>query len=1243
MMSLHRMSAGKGYEYLTKSVARSDVSTESVRAGATALTAYYTETGTPPGRWLGSGLAGLAGDIEGGDVVDEEQMAALFGEGKDPTTGELLGRPYQEALRSWTVRTEERVAALGDLPADQLARESARIAREERAKPSGAVAGFDCTFAVPKSVSALWALSDVGTQSLIVDAHHQTIRDVIALMESEMIFTRVGAGGIAQVDTRGVVAAGFDHWDTRAGDPHLHTHVVIANRVQGLDGKWRTIDSSTFHRAAVAASETYDSLLADRLTRALGTDWVPRTRRSELTVCWEISGVPVELLEEFSTRSSQIRNLTEVLKDEFRVTNGREPSDVEVIGIRQQATLMERPAKETAIPLVEASAEWRERARGVIDRDPAGLLAEVQGRYHDRIMRAVDVDPEHVEAHGRLALLAVQAKRATWTRWNLEAEAQRQTRSYRFASPEDRHQFINAVVDVALDESLSLAPPELVEMPELFRRHSGESTFVVHGSTRYSSDAILGAEAFLLEAAATGGAPCLPDATIAAAIHADGEGLALSEDQAAAVAAIGGSGRHLDVLIGPAGTGKTTTMRALRTAWELDHGEGSVVGLAPSAVAAEVLGESLGLEAENTAKWIVESTGERLDQRTQLIASLTSKLRAGRATPKQRAVLAKVLSDQKRWSFRPGQLVIVDEASLAGTLQIGTIVRQAHQAGAKVLLVGDHAQLSAVESGGALALLANESNASVLDQVWRFEADWEREASLGLRTGRAEVLDDYTAQGRIREGSSADMLDAAYDAWLTDTRSGSDSLLIGADNATVAILNRRARADLVALGHVESEGVPIADGGLAGVGDLIVTRQNNRELACRTPRRHLGRTESGPGGGWVRNGDTWRVLRTWEDGSLTVQRHTRGNSPPATVTLPAWYVADHVQGGYARTAHRAQGATVDTAHAVVTDQLSREVLYVAMTRGRRSNVAYVAVNDADSELDHGHHMTVENTTAHAVLEAVLSNSGAQLSATETMRNAFRDSERLDRLIPMYEAMNATITDDQWQPRIATLVHTARAQGADLDAGLADSIVDSPRWPQLRAQLRTAINLGQDPDAALVAALSDLASEGDPAAQLQRRITGWLAQLDTTVDHQPLIAGMVTPANASAQPGVDTAMGEVARLIHQRAHHLATTAVENREPWVDGLDPWPEDPFAQAAWWSAAVSVAAYRERWDITGDDPLGEPIDDTAARRDRRRVATALAEAHEIAAQPPPTPRRVRSNEPLHQHDTPTRKGPAR
>lgn len=155
--------------------------------------------------------------------------------------------------------------------------------------------------------------------------------------------------------------------------------------------------------------------------------------------------------------------------------------------------------------------------------------------------------------------------------------------------------------------------------------------------------------------------------------------------------------------------------------------------------------------------------------------------------------LRAVETEIARWQLRPGQLVIVDEASLAGTFALDELVSAAAGAGAKVLLVGDWAQLSAVDAGGAFRLLARDRRdmAPELSDVRRFTAPWERAASVELRLGRAAAIDAYEAHGRVVGGVRSDLLGAAYAAWRADTEAGRSSLMIAGDTAAVAELNGR--------------------------------------------------------------------------------------------------------------------------------------------------------------------------------------------------------------------------------------------------------------------------------------------------------------------------------------------------------------------------------------------------------------------------------------------------------------------
>jgi hypothetical protein len=270
-------------------------------------------------------------------------------------------------------------------------------------------------------------------------------------------------------------------------------------------------------------------------------------------------------------------------------------------------------------------------------------------------------------------------------------------------------------------------------------------------------------------------------------------------------------------------------------------------------------------------------------------------------------------------------------------------------------------------------LATDRDDVPQLHDVRRFRHEWERDASLKLRTGRSTAADDYDRHGRVIGGDRDTVLDALFTAWQTDITAGRTSLMIAADAQTVTDLNTRARASRVTTGDVSEEGVTVRDGTTIGAGDHIVTRLNQRDIVTGDgPNRALGRV-----GEWVKNGDQWIVTRTFPDGSLRVRRPVGGRS----VTLPAEYVSEHVELGYATTAHRAQGRTVDTAHAYVTATTTREPLYVMATRGRESNRLYVdTMYDPDVATAHD---DIEPMQPAEVLKAVLARPGSDTSATAT--------------------------------------------------------------------------------------------------------------------------------------------------------------------------------------------------------------------------------------------------------------------
>src|SRR3954452_1820452 len=315
-MTVHKLSAGDGYTYLTRQVASADER----RPAGQSLAEYYVARGNPPGVWAGRGAEQL--DLAGTDV-SEAQMRALFGAGRHPDGVQKLGAAYPNyaALAPYQQRVAERVAELGSLNGrPPSAAERNRIAAVEARRGRRAVAGFDLVFTPVKSASVLWALGGVEVRHAVEDAHHEAVRSAMDWVESHAAHTRVGRGGVAQIDATGLICAMFDHRESRAGDPDLHTHVAVANKVCGVDGKWRSLDARGLYALGVAASERYNTRFEDALARRLGVSFIERgaARREGKRRVREMDGVPLELVRHFSRRRAAIETRYAELAAEYR-------------------------------------------------------------------------------------------------------------------------------------------------------------------------------------------------------------------------------------------------------------------------------------------------------------------------------------------------------------------------------------------------------------------------------------------------------------------------------------------------------------------------------------------------------------------------------------------------------------------------------------------------------------------------------------------------------------------------------------------------------------------------------------------------------------------------------------------------------------------------------------------------------------------------------------------------------------
>ena len=335
-----------------------------------------------------------------------------------------------------------------------------------------------------------------------------------------------------------------------------------------------------------------------------------------------------------------------------------------------------------------------------------------------------------------------------------------------------------------------------ISEPAVLCRADGSSVYTVAGSELFTSARILAAEQRLVTTAGRTDGRVLDAATMELALlESAANGNALDAGQAALVRTMCTSEARLQLAIAPAGAGKTTAMRTLVRAWR-DSG-GHVIGLAPSAAAAAQLRDATGAPADTLAKLTWSSHH----------------------------------NDLPDWAERIGRssLVIIDEAGMADTLTLDIAIQFIIGRGGSIRLVGDDQQLAAIGAGGVLRDIQASYGALRLSELHRFTDPAEAAATLALRDGQPEALGFYLDRQRVHVGDPTTTLDGVFNAWQNDRSQGFDAIMLAPTRELVSRLNQQARNHRLA--HTTpSQEIELADGNRASVGDLIITRANDRRL-----------------------------------------------------------------------------------------------------------------------------------------------------------------------------------------------------------------------------------------------------------------------------------------------------------------------------------------------------------------------------------------------------------------------------
>jgi len=860
---------------------------------------YYLRGGTAVGHWHGSG----AGEMGVSGTVSAEGLVRLF-DGQHPETGEQLGR--------------------------QLRKDG--------------VAAWDLTFSADKSVSLLWAFGDDEVRRHVVEVFEEATAEALAYLESVASSTR-GAARVPVVDregepvlddegnprhrvetwpirTTGYVSAWFTEFTSRADDPQLHTHVVVGNRVQGVDGVWRAIDGRLLYRHQLAAGYLHEAELRRRLTDRFGVRWEPVHNGMA-----DIEGFTKEQITTFSRRRQEI--------EEWRESHGLADTPAG----NEAATLATRTPKQDH-PIDVLMADWFERGSevGVTPTSVATLL----GR--DREVRV----PEPEQVFDRLASAEGLTRQAsTFSRADvIQAIAQAHPDGSRRVDIEalaDTFLGWPGVVPILPTHHMSdlvdglLAHADRADMESLLELASSvvapatwqRDADLVRGLVTerpYTTVELLEVEQSVIDRGVRGvGAErwAVPFATAERALAAQPD---LTDGQREMVHQFATSGNSIDIGVGAAGTGKTTVMAIIE---ELARQSGTpIMGTALAARAAA------GFQA---------ATG---------IPSFT---------------LARFLWEAERGGGLPSSaIVVVDEAGMVGSRQLARVSDLVEAADGKLILIGDHRQLAEIDAGGLFAALTVRLPAVHLTENVRQNEAWERAALEELRDGSvSRAVAMYSRRNKIRTApTSGDTITAAVGAWYRDAQEAeqpSDVLLIADRNKTVHQLNQLARARLVQEGRLTGPAVVSSDRSFQ-TGDRVV---------CLKNRSRVG----------VVNGDLGSVTVVDAEQHTVTVRLDRTGHP---VTIPSWYLDEgNLDWGYALTGHKAQGATASRVHTVAGDGVDREWIYVAMSRGREENTIYLTEPDLDD--DECTHLTHQRPGRLPALMTALSRSASQPAALDSGR------------------------------------------------------------------------------------------------------------------------------------------------------------------------------------------------------------------------------------------------------------------
>ncbi len=1127
---LTKLAVGRGNYYL-KEIARNREE-------------YLSGKGEAPGVFHGGSARALGLDGECSPAAFKRLFAW-----QDPRTGEQLGRaPRQDAMPAW-----------------------------------------DLVFRPHKDVSILYGLGDEQTSRRVAVAHQAGVRAAVAYLDRQ-VGTRTGRHGAEHVGGEGLLAVGFTHRTSRAGDPLLHTHLIIANRTRGPDGGWRTLDGREVYQHRLAADSVYQATYQVELSRSLGVRWAPADRWGNRG----IEGMPEELRRSFSKRHQQIS--AELQRQEAEGKH-RTPRLVRKV---VHAT---RPAKSHETPET-LYGRWEQEARD-LGVEPERLVLELtdRTRVREQVVAAGTAGPDSAsaDAPGRTAGsegVAAAAPSGTARRDGsaappgrtptgladvLTATAGLPERTVttvfdRLASPDGltaqastftRREVLCAVGrELPAEAAGAVGPTELEALADRFLAERAVSVVSEHaiGERHYATPELLQVEQRLIDAAVSRAGEqtgvCSHDALRATlAAHPT-----IGEDQAAMVRDITQGGQGVSVVVGKAGTGKTYALGVGRHAWQLDGYR--VLGAAPK--------PKLSLRRQPPAT-----------------AADTSRIRQ---------------ADERVLDERT--VLVVDEAGMLGSRKLARLLDHAAEARTKVVLVGDDKQLASIDAGGGFRGLRLRLGAATLTENRRQAEPWERQAVEHLRDGNIDAaLSAYREHDRLVAAETPGQLkETMLSDWWRSFQQGKRVVILAYRRDEVDQFNTACQQLRDTSGQLGPERLIVRDRSFA-VGDQVVCGKNalpslgvanatrGQVVALDVEQRSMTLK--------LQDGRTVVLPREYLD-----QRPARwvGNNPDRrTVDL-----------AYASTGHKSQGITVDEVLLRVTSAENQQWLYVGGSRaiGRTRYYSVVTPEPASRQEREREQVEVPGADPAPVQQAeqfatVARRDGSQrLAADTTARLDLRSMGRRDlraRREQLGELLtkgprdqsrlvaHATMRRQQHERRLAEA--TGRRQDA---RDLVSLLEHGPaRWLR-RGDLVRARQQGEQAEQAYQVARQ----AADRAADRERDLRQAQQQYHAHREANPELAA------------------EHRAVMREEAwqRRVAARAVELERPaWSRELGQRPATVKGGRAWDRAVGQVVEYRQRWRVEdaeralGPEPHGTDAS-LEQRQARRHAERAVGRVRELA-----------------------------